>query len=124
MTRTAVALFRGTRPAGTTTYSPFSGGRSAYGTNIPPCGADVTCDDQHGVYAFARQWEEETLVVVLNNGSTRYDLNVPVAGLFPDSTTLYDLWEGGQAQVAAGWITGATLPPRSGVVLSAEENLG
>jgi cyclomaltodextrinase len=81
-------------------------------------------DDQHRVYVFARQWEEETLVVVLNNGSTRYDLNVPVAELFPDSTTLHDLWEGGQAQVAAGRITGATLPPRSGVVLSAEENLG
>jgi neopullulanase len=77
-------------------------------------------DDQHGVYAFARQGEEETLVVVLNNGSIRYDLNVPVVGLFSDSTTLHDLWEGGQAQVAVGRITGATLPPLSGMVLAVD----
>jgi len=88
-------------------------------------------DDQHGVYAFARQGEEETLVVVLNNGPASCDLDVPAQGLFTDGAVLRDLWEigtsppklggteggRGQAQVAAGRITGATLPPRSGAVL-------
>jgi len=75
-------------------------------------------DDAHGVYAFARQGEGETLVVVLNNGPASYDLDVPVQGLVPDGTVLRDLWQGGQAQVAAGRIAGATLPPRSGAVFS------
>jgi len=74
-------------------------------------------DDRHGVYAFARQGKEETLVVVLNNGLAHYDLDVPVGGLFTDGTPLHDLWEGGQAQVVAGRITGLALPPRSGAVL-------
>jgi cyclomaltodextrinase len=76
-------------------------------------------DDQRNVYAFARQGEGETLVVVLNNGAISYDVNVPVQGLFADGTALHDLWGEGQARVAAGWITGATLPPRSGAVLVA-----
>jgi len=76
-------------------------------------------DDQHRVYAFARQGEGETLVVVLNNGPAGYDLDVPVRDLFADGTVLHDLWGGGQAQVATGRITGATLPPRSGAVLAA-----
>jgi len=75
-------------------------------------------DDQRGVYAFARQGEEETLVVVLNNGRADYGLDVPVRDLFADGTPLRDLWAGGRAQVVAGRVTGATLPPRSGVVLA------
>lgn len=74
-------------------------------------------DDQHGVYAFARQVEEETLAVVLNNGPTGYELDVPGQDLFTDGTLLHDLWGGEYAQVTAGRITGATLSPRSGVVL-------
>jgi cyclomaltodextrinase len=77
-------------------------------------------DDQHNVCAFARQGESETLVVVLNNGPTSYDLNMPLPNLFADGTILHDLWAGGQAQVAAGRITGATLPPHSGAVLAIE----
>ena len=73
-------------------------------------------DDAHGVYAFARQGEGETLVVVLNNGPAPYDLDVPVQGLLADGTPLRDLWQGLAAQVAAGRIAGATLPPRSGAV--------
>ena len=78
-------------------------------------------DDQHGVYAFARQGEGETLVVVLNNSSSSYELDVPVRGLFADGTILHNLWEGERAQVAAGRITGATLPPHSGIVLAGEK---
>ena len=75
-------------------------------------------DDQHGVYAFARQGEKETLLVVLNNGPGSYDLDVPLGSLFPDGVVLHDLWEGGRARVTAGRITGATLPSRSGAVLA------
>ena len=73
-------------------------------------------DDQNGVYAFARQGEGETLVVVLNNGLTSYDLDVSVVSLFSDGTTLHDLWGGGRAQVMTGRIAGMTLLPRSGAV--------
>jgi cyclomaltodextrinase len=74
-------------------------------------------DDGRGVYAFARPGEGETLAVVLNNGAARYELDVPVHGLFADGTPLHDVWEGGGARVAAGRIAGLTLPPRSGAVL-------
>jgi len=79
-------------------------------------------DDQHGVYAFARQEKEEALVVVLNNGPTSYHLDVPVRGLFTDGMILHDVWKGSWAQVTAGRITGATLPPCSGAVLAVEEH--
>lgn len=83
-------------------------------------------DDQREVYAFARQSSPptggteggETLVVVLNNGPTGYDLDAPAHNLFADGAILHDLWNGGTAQVTAGRITGATLPPRSGAVLA------
>jgi len=77
-------------------------------------------DDQHGVYAFARQGEGETLVVVLNNGPASCDLDVPVRGLFADGAAVHDLWQGRRAQVVAGRIAGLTLLPRSGAVLTAE----
>ena len=52
-------------------------------------------------------------------GPLGYDLDVPVRDLFADGTPLHDLWRGGRAQVHAGQITDATLPPRSGAVLAA-----
>ena len=84
----------------------------------------LQADDQHGVYAFGRQEERETLVVVLNKGPISYDLDVPLRGLFADGMVLRDVWKGGWAQVTAGRITGATLPPCSGAVLVAEEHPG
>jgi cyclomaltodextrinase len=81
-------------------------------------------DDQNRVYAFARQGESETLVVVLNNSPTSYDLDVPASNLFADGAIMHDLWKGGRAQVVAGRITGATLPPRSGAVWAMEESHG
>ena len=58
--------------------------------------------------------------MVLNNGPTGYDLDVPVQGLFIEGTVLRDLCEGCRAHVAAGRITGMMLPARSGVVLAGE----
>jgi len=80
--------------------------------------------DEHRVYAFARQGEGETLAVVLNNGSASYNLDVPVQSLFANGAILRDLWEGGQARVNAGRMTGLTLPPRSGAVLVGGEPQG
>jgi cyclomaltodextrinase len=74
-------------------------------------------DDESGVYAFARQGEGETLVMVFNNGTSNHVLDVPVGNLVADGTHLRELWEGGMTQVVAGRVTGATLPPRSGAVL-------
>lgn len=55
--------------------------------------------------------------MVLNNGPASCDLDVPVQGLFAAGAALHDLWGGGRAHVAAGRITDATLPPRSGAML-------
>jgi neopullulanase len=77
----------------------------------------LLADDQHAVYAFGRAGEEETLLVVLNNGLNPYELDVDVGGLFADGQALQDVWAGRQAHVTAGRASGATLPPRSGVVL-------
>jgi len=73
-------------------------------------------DDDHGVYAFARQSDAETLAVVLNNGPADYALDVPADGLFADGTPLRDLWGGSEARVTGGRIAGAALPPRMGAV--------
>ncbi len=81
-------------------------------------------DERRGVYAFARQGEGETLVVVLNNGRASYELDVPLRGLFAGGSALHDLWAGGRARVDEGRLTGLTLPPRSGAVLAAEGSLG
>ena len=62
--------------------------------------------------------------MVLNNGPASYDLDVPLRGLFADTTTMQDLWAGGGARVDEGRLTGLTLPPRAGAVLAAEGNLG
>jgi len=78
----------------------------------------LQADDQHSVYAFARQGDEETLVIVLNNSQSSYELDVPARDTFAEGATLHDLWAGGCARVVAGRITGATLPARSGMVLA------
>jgi neopullulanase len=78
----------------------------------------LLADDASAVYAFARQGEDETLVVVLNNGASSYNLGVPAQGLYSDGTGMHDLWGDAQGIVAQGSITGATLPPRSAAVLA------
>jgi neopullulanase len=75
-------------------------------------------EDQRGIYAFARQGEQETLVVVLNNASESCDLDIPTRGLFADGAVMPDIWGGGEAHVVDGRITHATLEPRSGAVLT------
>jgi neopullulanase len=75
-------------------------------------------DGEKNVYAFARQGEQETLVVVLNSGPESWDLDLPGKDLFPDGAVLHDVWGDGEARVVDGRITQATLEPRSGAVLT------
>jgi cyclomaltodextrinase len=74
-------------------------------------------DDERDVLAYARHSEADTLIIVLNNGQVGYELDVPAHGLFPDGTTLENVWGGGRAQVVDGRITRAAIGPRSGAVL-------
>jgi neopullulanase len=84
------------------------------------CGRYVRlhADDHHNVYAFARQAEAETLVVVLNNGAESYAVDLHGAGLIPEGVVLRDVWGGGEAQVVDGRISRAVVEPRSGAVFT------
>jgi neopullulanase len=77
----------------------------------------LLADDQHNVCAFGRQGEQETLVVVLNNGQQSYQLDVPANGLFADGAVLHDVWGDSEAYVVNDRITQMALAPRSGAVL-------
>jgi cyclomaltodextrinase len=77
----------------------------------------LLADDVAGVYGFARQGEE-TLVVILNNGPSSWNVDMPAPGLYADGATLHDLWGDAKARVSHGTITGATLPARSAAVLA------
>lgn len=70
------------------------------------------------VYAFARQLDEETLIVVLNAGQQLARPEIPVAGLLPDDTLLEAVWGQGAAGVLGSQLQGVMVPPRSGLVLA------
>jgi len=74
-------------------------------------------DDAARLYAFARQSDDETLAVVLNNGPATYTQPIPANDLFPDGSVLRDVWGNGAARVSDGRIVGLHLPPRAGAVL-------
>ncbi len=75
------------------------------------------------VYACLRRLDDDVLVVVLNNDTTTYRLDVPMGNHLPDGTRLRNLMGGGEASVVAGRLTGLALPPRSGAVLAVGGNL-
>ena len=77
----------------------------------------LLADDQHNVYAFARQTEDQGIVVVLNNGAAPYRLDVDVRPVFADGDSIQDVWVGGEVRVNGGRAVGAALPPRSAAVL-------
>jgi neopullulanase len=82
------------------------------GTFVP-----LHAGDRTNVYAFLRRLQEETIVVILNNGESPYRVRVPVNGMLPDGARLNDLVARGRYGVEHGTIGGATLPARSGAVL-------
>ena len=75
--------------------------------------------NKHDVYAFARHLDDETVVVILNNGRERYAPRVPAPQDMPDGMVLEDLLAGGQYTVRNGRIRGDLMPSRSGLVLRA-----
>ena len=88
--------------------------------------------DRSNVYAFMRQWEGETIVVVFNNGAEPYQVRVPVDGRLAEGTELVDQLggeegkkgKGGKGEesryvVEGGQIRGGEMAPCSGVVLLA-----
>ncbi len=79
----------------------------------------LLADDRHTVYAFARQGEQESLVVVLNNGAGPYELDVDVRDVFDEGDALQDVWGDIEARVTDGHAVGAVLAPHSGAVLTA-----
>jgi neopullulanase len=76
-------------------------------------------DDQQGLYAFAREGEGETLIVVLNRGTDPYELDLAVGELFDTDQRLRDIWGDAEARIKNGRAIGGMVPPRSGVVLTA-----
>ena len=73
--------------------------------------------DRENVYAFLRRWEQDVLVVVLNNGVCPYEMHVPVDGELSDGTALEDGLGTGRCTVSRGYVNGVRVPPLSGVVL-------
>lgn len=69
----------------------------------------------NGVYAFARQHEEETLVVALNAARQSRAVELATGELLPEGAVLESVWEGGTARVERGRL-GLRLAPRSGDV--------
>jgi neopullulanase len=78
----------------------------------------LLADDRYNVYAFAREGERQTLVVVFNNGPGSYELDIDAKGLFTEDQALQDVWGDQEARISEGRILGATLPPGSAAVLT------
>ena len=73
--------------------------------------------DATNVYAYVRRSADETLVVVLNNGTEAYPLRVPVNGTLAEGVRLEGLLGDGTCTVREGCVTGAAVSPRSGKVM-------
>ena len=68
-------------------------------------------------YAFARTMQGEAAVVVaLNNGPATNQASIPMTGIYPDGTLLYDVL-GNQSYTVGSGAVQLTLQPRTGVLL-------
>jgi len=68
-------------------------------------------------YAFARTMQGQAAVVVaMNNGSATNNASIPVAGIYTDGTSLYDVLRSTSYTVSAGAVQ-VVLPPLTGVLL-------
>jgi cyclomaltodextrinase len=81
--------------------------------------ATLCAHNRKNVYAFSRQLQGETIVVVLNNGQDPYEVHVPAPSgdKLPDEAQLVDLLGGAAYTVQESHIVGPPMPPRSGLVL-------
>jgi neopullulanase len=72
------------------------------------------------VYAFARQRDQQTVIVGLNAGKSDAQLDLDVHLLLPDGAAVRNEWHGQQHTVMAGYLRHMRLPARSGEVWVAE----
>lgn len=69
------------------------------------------------VFAYLRQSDSERFTVVLNNGSTSYNLDIPAEDYFAEGAYLSSQIGCQEARVVNGRITRLALEPRSGIIL-------
>jgi neopullulanase len=79
--------------------------------------SSLYASDAKNVYAFLRRLQEETIVVIFNNGESPYRVHIPVDGELLDGAELEDQLARGRYKVERDTIVGAALPARSGAVL-------
>lgn len=72
--------------------------------------------DQH-VYAFRRDLEKQTAVVVFNAGRQAVTVDIPVLKTTEEGRTFTDVWHSGQAVVKNGKLAGISIAARDAVVL-------
>ena len=73
-----------------------------------------------GVYVFARQLGDETMLIALNVSRERKRVLVPVAGVLEGVTRLRNVWSNDTVSVSGGMVSVLDLVPRSGAAWSAE----
>ncbi|HEX6306316.1 MAG TPA: alpha-glucosidase C-terminal domain-containing protein, partial [Anaerolineales bacterium] len=73
---------------------------------------------EDGVYAYLRRMNADNLVVVLNNQSAAYDLDVPVGQHLQAGAQLQAVFGEGLATVRGGRLAGVTIPAYTGYVFS------
>ncbi len=78
------------------------------------------CDAEKGVYAFVRFLDKESIVVILNNSTKPYKVDIPLKNSLNDGATLRCLLNNGEYIVNNGAVTGPEIDARRGVVLLAE----
>ena len=81
--------------------------------------ATLHASDAESVYAYLRRDDQETIVVILNNGYAAYEPRLPVGNGWEDDTALEDLLGSATLHVRDGHIVGTPIPARSGIVLCA-----
>ena len=70
------------------------------------------------VYAYLRHSDEETLLVIVNNGTQSYPIDFAIDANMPERSHWRYLLGEGDIRVSAGRLTGTPVAPRSGVVIS------
>ena len=75
----------------------------------------------HGIVAYGRRLEPETLITMLNSSRQPATVDLPVAGYLDDGAMLFDIEGGAGLTVAGGHVTGVPVPARDGIVLSVQE---
>lgn len=77
----------------------------------------VTLHAEGDVLAYMRRSEDERFAIVINNGDTSYNLDIPAEGCFPEGAYLTSQIGCQEARMVNGRITRLALEPRAGIIL-------